>query len=132
MGHNAVAVIAAAIAIYLIGFVFYGVVFAQMWVAETGWSEQQLQSGMSKMPFGFIIPFLIAIGLSLVIRWRNKSGWLAGAETGFWLALFFLFAERFYGYVYSPAGGETLLAIDSLHQFATAIVGGAIIGAFNK
>lgn len=130
MGHNALAILVAAIAIYLIGFLIYGVIFEATWVAATGWSEGELQSGMSKMPLGFIIPFLIAIGLSLAIKWRNKPGWWGGAETGLLMALFFMVAVVFYGYVYSPAGGETLLMIDALHQFATAAVGGAIIGAW--
>ncbi len=132
MGHNAIAVAAAAVAIYLIGFLFYGVLFAEAWVAATGWSEAELQSGMSKMPIGFVIPILLAIGLSLVIRWRNKLGWMAGAETGFWVAAFLLFPLQLYSYVYAPAGGETLLGINSLHQFATATVGGAIIGFLKK
>lgn len=130
MGHNALAILVAALVIYLIGFLIYGVVFEQAWVAATGLTEEQLKSGMSKMPLGFIIPVLIAIGLSLVIKWRSKPGWMAGAETGFWVALFFLFAERFYGYVYSPAGGEILLGIDALHMFLTAVIGGAILGAW--
>lgn len=132
MGHNAIAVAAAAVAMYLIGFLFYGVVFADAWVAATGWTEAELQSGMSKMPIGFVIPILLAIGLSLVIRWRSKTGWMAGADTGFWIAAFFLFPLQLYAYVYAPAGGETLLGIDTLHQFATATIGGAIIGFFNK
>jgi hypothetical protein len=132
MGHNAIAVAAAAVAIYLIGFLVYGLLFAQAWVAATGWSEAELQSGMSKMPIGFVIPILLAIGLSLVIRWRNKPGWMAGAEAGFWVAAFFLFPLQLYSYVYAPAGGETLLGINTLHQFATATIGGAVIGFFNK
>jgi hypothetical protein len=132
MGHNAIAVAAAAVAIYLIGFLFYGVIFAEAWVAASGFTEAELQSGMSKMPIGFVIPILLAIGLSLVIRWRNKPGWMAGAETGFWVALFLLYPLQLYGYVYAPAGGEVLLGINSLHQFATAVTGGAIIGYFNK
>lgn len=130
MGHNALAILVAAIAIYLIGFLIYGLIFSEAWVAASGWSEEELQSGMSKMPFGFIIPVLVAIGLSFAIKWRNKPGWWGGAETGLLVALFFMVAVVFYGYVYSPAGGESLLAIDTLHQVATAAVGGAIIGAW--
>jgi hypothetical protein len=130
MGHNALAIIVAAIVMYLIGFLIYGLAFEQLWMAESGWSEEQVQSGASKMPLGFVIPFLLAIGLSLAIKWRNKPGWLGGAETGFWIGLLFLFAERLYGYVYAPAGGEVMLGIDTLHIFATAVIGGAIIGVW--
>ncbi len=129
-GHNVLAIVVAAIAIYLIGFLIYGLAFQEAWVAATGWSKAELETGMGKMPVGFIIPFLLAIGLSLAIKWRNASGWLAGARTGFLVALFFLLTQLLYGYTYAPAGGETLLGIDAMHAFLTASVGGAILGAW--
>lgn len=130
LGHNALAILVAAIAVYFVGFLFYGLIFAEVWVAATGWTEQELQSGMSKMPIGFIIPFMIAIGVSLAVKWRNKPGWWGGAETGLLMGFFLMSAVVLYGYVYSPAGGETILAIDALHQLATAGVAGAILGAW--
>lgn len=130
MGHNALAILVAAIAMYAIGFVVYGVLFEEAWVAASGHTKEELQSGMSKMPIGFVIPILLAIGLSMAVRWRNAAGWMGGLTTGLIVAVFFLIAERLYGYVYSPAGGETLFMIDALHNLLIAAVGGAILGAW--
>jgi hypothetical protein len=130
MGHNALAILAAAIAMYLLGFLIYGVLFGEAWQAATGYTKEELESGMSKMPIGFIIPILLAIGLSMVVKWRNQPGLMGGATAGLLVGIFFLIAERLYGYVYSPAGGETLLAIDAVHTILIAVVGGAILGAW--
>ncbi|MGE0595238.1 MAG: DUF1761 domain-containing protein [Hyphomonadaceae bacterium] len=130
MGHNALAIIVAAIAIYAVGFLIFGLLLSDAWVAATGYTKEQLESGMSKMPIGFVIPILLAIGLSLAVKWRNQPGWMGGVVTGALVALFLTFPQFLYGYVYSPAGGETLLAIDALHTFAGCIVGGAILGAW--
>ncbi len=130
MGHNVLAIVAAAIAIYAIGFVIYGLLIpAEQYMAMAGLSEDDVAAGQWKMPLGVIMPILIAIGLSLVIKWRNQPGWMAGAMAGFLVALFFLFAERLYGFVYSAEDGQ-LLMIDSAHAFVTAIVAGAILGAW--
>lgn len=130
MGHNLLAILVAAIAMYAIGFVFYGLLFSEAWQAASGYTKEQLDSGMAKMPLGFVIPILLAIGLSLVVKWRNAPGWMGGLTTGLLVAVFLLIAERMYGYVYSPAGGETLFMIDVAHTLAIAAVGGAILGAW--
>jgi len=129
-GHNLLAILVAAIAIYGIGFLIYGVLIpSEQYMEMANLSEADVEAGMAKMPLGVIMPILIAIGLSFAIKWRNTSGWMGGLTTGFIMALCFLFAERLYGYVY---GAETLnlLLVDSAHAFVTAMVAGAIIGAW--
>jgi len=129
-GHNVLAILVAAIAIYAVGFVIYGLVFEQAWIAASGYTREEVETGMSKMPFSPIMPILIAIGLSLVIKWRNKPGLMSGVVTGLLMAALFLFPERLYAYVYSPVGGATLLGIDTLHIFVTGVVGGGVLGAW--
>lgn len=130
MGHNALAIFVAALAMYVIGFVIYGFVLGDAWIAATGYSKEEIETGMSKMPIGFLIPILLATGLSMAVKWRNAPGLIGGVTTGLLVAVFFLIAERLYGYVYSPAGGEVLLGIDVLHTLLIAAVGGAIVGAW--
>ncbi len=130
MGHNVFAIIAAAFAIYVAGFLIYGLLFEEAWVAATGWSEEEIKSGMSKMPLSPLPSLLIAIGISLAAKWRNKAGWMEGAITGLLMAVFLLLGERLYGYVYAPAGGEMMLAIDGLYTMASGLAAGAILGAW--
>lgn len=128
-GHNILAIIIAAALMYGIGALIYGVLFSQQWMALAGVTEDSFAGQEWRMGLSPIMPILQAIGLSLVIKWRNAAGWMGGLATGFWMALFFVFAARLYGFVYSaePTG---LLGIDTLHIFLINMVAGAVIGAW--
>ena len=41
-GHNLLAILVAAIAIYAVGFVIYGLAFTDAWVAASGYTEAEL------------------------------------------------------------------------------------------
>lgn len=128
-GHNVLAIVAAAVAIWLVGFVLYAVLFEQQWIAWMGWSEAQAEQGSGRMPFMLVMPFLQAIGLSLVIKWRNQPGWMSGLITGVLMAVFFSIAARMYGWVFSFEVSQ-LFGLDSLHFLLTHAVAGAILGAW--
>ena len=66
-----------------------------------------MEPAPASMPFGTVPSLLIATGMALAVKWRGKAGWMEGAVTGVLMAVFLLIGERFYGFVYSPAGGES-------------------------
>lgn len=127
-GVNLIACGVAAIAMYVVGMVIYGVLFSAQWMALSGYTEEMLAPFMWKMALSPVMPVLGAIGIAAVIRWRNAQGPAAGAVTGALVFLFFSFSSRLYGYAYGPEP-VGLLAIDSAHLLLTHVVGGAIIGA---
>ncbi|MET0183263.1 MAG: DUF1761 family protein [Caulobacterales bacterium] len=129
-GHNILAIAAAAIAIYFIEFLIYGLgIPPEQFREMAGFTSEQMASGMYKMPFGVVMPILTAIGLSLVIKWRGSKGAAAGVITALIIAILFGFGSRMYGYVYGPHT-ETYLAIDLARYLVTYALGGAIIGAW--
>lgn len=127
-GHNVWAIVAAAVAIWAIGFLIYVVLFQQQWMEWTGITEADAQD-TSRMAFMVVMPFLQAIGMSFVVRWRNASGLVAGAMTGAIVAVLLTIAGRMYGWVYSfePTG---LFGLDSLHFLLTHVAAGAILAAW--
>jgi hypothetical protein len=129
MGHNGLAIAAAAAAIWAIGFLLYVVLFQAQWVAWTGVSEADLEKGNGRMPFMAVMPILQAIGLSLAVKWRDRPGWFEGLKVGLLLAVFLTVAGRMYGWVYSSEPTE-LLGLDTLHFLLTHAVAGAILGAW--
>jgi hypothetical protein len=129
MGHNAFAIVAAAIAIWAIGFLLYVVLFQQQWMDWMGVTEEQMEQDNGRMPFMVVMPFLQAIGLSLAVKWRNAPGWMGGLTTGVLLAIFLTIAGRMYGWVYSFEPTE-LFGLDSMHFLLTHAVAGAILGAW--
>ncbi|MBI1188818.1 MAG: DUF1761 family protein [Alphaproteobacteria bacterium] len=129
MGHNVLAIIAGAVAIWLIGFLIYVVLFQQQWLEWMGVSEADMEKDNGRMAFMVVMPFLQAVGLSLAIKWRNVSGLMGGLTTGVLMAIFLSIAARMYGWVYSFEVNE-LFALDSGHFLLTHAVAGAIIGAW--
>jgi hypothetical protein len=107
----------------------YGVVFEQMWMQLAGVTEESFAGEEWRMALSPIMPILQAIGLSLVIKWRSAAGWMSGMATGFWMALFFVFASRLYSFAYG-AEVPALLGLDALHLFLINMIAGAIIGAW--
>lgn len=129
MGHNVLAIIVAAIAIWLIGFLLYVVIFAEQWMGWMELTDAQKNTDNGRMPFMIVMPFLQAIGLSLAVKWRNAAGLMGGLTTGVLMAIFFSIAARLYGWVYSFEVTE-LLGLDSVHFLLTHAVAGAILGVW--
>jgi Na+/proline symporter len=129
MGHNGLAILVAAIAIWAIGFVIYVLLFQQQWMAWMGVTEADMQEDNGRMPFMVVMPILQAIGLSLAVKWRNAQGWMGGLTTGVLMAIFLSIAARMYGWVYSSEPNE-LFGLDSGHFLLTHAAAGAILGAW--
>lgn len=129
MGHNVLAIVVAALAIWAIGFLLYAVLFQQQWLDWMGFTEAQMEQDNGRMPFMIVMPILQAIGLSLAVKWRNAPGWMGGLTTGVLLAVLLAISARMYGWVYSFERVE-LFGLDSLHYLLTYAVAGAILGAW--
>lgn len=129
-GHNVLAIIVAALAIYAIEFVIFAILIpADAYMAFTGINEAQVSANGWRMPIGIVPPLLAAIGLSLCIKWRGAASPMAGAMTGLLLAVLFAFGTSLYGYVYGPHTTD-YLPVNLAHFLVCWGVGGAILGAW--
>ncbi|MEZ6023483.1 MAG: DUF1761 domain-containing protein [Hyphomonadaceae bacterium] len=129
-GHNVLAIIVAAIVIYAIEFVIFALLITpDQYMGFTGVTAEQMEAGMGRMPFGAIPPILTAIGLSLVIKWRNAPGWMSGLMTGLMMAVLFGFGTMLYSYVYGPHT-ESYQAVNLAHFLVCWGAAGAILGAW--
>ncbi len=127
-GHNVLAIAVAAIVIWLIEALIFAVLIpGDQYMAMTGMLEGQ--GDASRMPVGIIMPILTAIGLSLVIKWRNATGWMGGLATALWMAVLFAFSTSLYGYVYGTHT-EQFLAVNLGHFLVCYAAAGAILGAW--
>ena len=128
MGHNVLAIVLAAIVIYAIEFVIFGVLIpGDQYMAMTGLAEGQ--GDASRMPFGAIMPVLIAIGLALAIKWRNAPGLMGGVTTALMMAVLFGFSTGMYSYVYGANTAQFLL-VDLGTGLVTYGAAGAVLGAW--
>ena len=130
-GINWIAVLAAAIAFYAIGFVIYGLLIpAESWMAMSGISEAEIEAlGGSRMPFSIVMPLMTAVFMAILFKWGKVAGARTGAEWGVVIALASAVPGRLYGWVYG-VGPIGMTMIDSGHLLLGHAAVGAILGGW--
>lgn len=130
-GINWLAVIVAAVAIYAVGFVIYGLLVPpDTWMAWEGTSAEQLAAvGDSRMPFSVVMPLLTAIFMAVIFKWAGVAGASNGAKWGAVIALASAVPAMMYGWVYGT-GAVEIVMVDGVHLLLGHAVAGAILGGW--
>lgn len=129
VGDNWLAVIAAAVAFYAVGFIIYGAVFSKLWMSLTGYTKEQLAPHMWKMALSPIMPILASIGLAILLKLARVDNLAAGLVLTFQIWFFIVLSTRLYSYVYGVER-PGLLVMDAIHLFLGFLVAGGIISAW--
>lgn len=129
VGDNWLAVLAAAVAIYAVGFIIYGAVFSKLWMKLSGYTKEQLQPHMWKMAISWIMPVLTAIGLALILKSARVDNLATGLMISLEVWFFIVLSTRLYSFVYSPEK-PGLLVMDAIHLLLGVLIAGGIISAW--
>lgn len=148
-GVNLVAVLAAAVVMYLIGFAFYGAIFAEVWQQQTlenhgivapgqgaTLTGQALMDALNAIPnaldmgpalgLGGVISLITALGIGLVLRLARAGSLGAALRVGFILWLGFAATTLAYNVVYSSES-RIIFLIDLGHLLLAYLAGAAVI-----
>ena len=133
MKTNYAAVFIAAIAYWLLGAVWYGVLFSKPWMALENISIEQAKSMNPVLPYviTFVLNLLIAYALAQICIWRNANTVGRGASVGVLLWIGFIGPITYTTYMYEMRPKE-LFAINQFYPLAGMVLMGAIIGAWTK
>ena len=133
MKTNYAAVFISAIAYWLLGALWYGVVFSKPWMALENISIEQAKSMNPVLPYviTFVLNLLIAYSLAQICIWRNANTVGRGASVGVLLWIGFVGPITFTTYMYEMRPKE-LFAINEFFPLAGLVLMGAIIGAWTK
>jgi surface polysaccharide O-acyltransferase-like enzyme len=133
MKTNYAAVFIAAIAYWLLGAVWYGVLFSKPWMALENISIEQAKSINPVLPYviTFVLNLLIAYALAQICIWRNANTIGRGASVGVLLWIGFIGPITYTTYMYEMRPKE-LFAINQFYPLAGLVLMGAIIGAWTK
>jgi len=123
---NWVGVIAAVVASQAIGFVWYGMVFQEPWMAMSGIQPSASEGGMA-MAWGAVQNLVIAVGLSWLVAGMGKSGWVQGALTGLIACILFGLATMALRFIYGD-DNPGLIPIDGGYMLIQYLVSGALVG----
>lgn len=128
---NHVAVIVAAIVYWLLGWLWY-TVFKTPWVAMTGLTPAQMNTGATPYIVSIIVSILVAYVVAIALSdTTNPNPARHGVEFGlfFGIGLIMLTALTTYMYEARPLG---LWLIDTGYHAVSLAVMGGIIGAWRK
>ena len=129
-GMNWLAVIAAAIAIYAIGFVIYGLLMApDAYMALSGMTEGEKATAMSRMTYSPLMPILTAVFMAVLFKWGSVADAITGVKWAVVIGLASAIPTVLYGWVYGAADTNMTL-IDSSHLLLGHIAAGAILGGW--
>jgi len=121
---NWLGVAVATVVAFFIGFLWYGLIFQEQWMALTGVTDEGSGDSMW-MLLGVVQTFVTMVGLGWFIG--RDGGWMHGLKIGLIAGVCFALMTSAYGFIYqtSPMG---LLPIDWSHLLVVYAVGGAIVG----
>jgi hypothetical protein len=129
-GINWLAVIAAAIAIYALGFVIYGMVIPEeSYMAMSGMTEADKAIAMSRMMYSPLMPILTAAFLAVLFKWGQVTGAAKGAQWAMAVAFASAIPTCLYGWVYGGMSTDMTL-VDSAHLLLGHVAAGAILGGW--
>jgi hypothetical protein len=133
MKTNYAAVFIAAVAYWLLGAVWYGVLFSKPWMALENITMEQAKSMNPVLPYviTFVLNLLIAYALAQICIWRNANTIGRGASVGVLLWIGFIGPITYTTYMYEMRPKE-LFAINQFYPLAGLVLMGAIIGAWTK
>ncbi|MET0785371.1 MAG: DUF1761 domain-containing protein [Paenisporosarcina sp.] len=122
-----VAVFVAALSAFVIGGLWYSVLFAKAWMIENGFNEEKLKSGNMAIIFGgsFIFSFIISFVLALILGSESEA--MDGATTGFLVGLLWVATAMGITYLFERKSLK-LFFINAGYHIITFTIIGLILG----
>ena len=133
MKTNYAAVFISALTYWILGAVWFAVLFKNPWMALEHITEEQAKS-MNPVLFyviSFALNLLIAFVLSQICIWRNANTAGRGAAVGILLWIGFVGPVTYTTYMYEMRPKE-LFAINEFYSLVGLCLMGAILGAWKK
>ena len=127
-GMNWLAVIVAAVAVYAIGFVIYGLLIPEE-MTMAGMTEADEATAAARMIYSPVMPLMIAVFLAVIFRWGAVGDLVSGVKWGAVIALASAVPTILYEWVYGGLDTSQLM-VDAGHLLAAHIAAGAIIGGW--
>lgn len=134
MKTNYLAVVVAAIAYWILGAVWFGLVFGKPWMALEHITEDQARNMPNPwLPYviSILLNLLIAFVLAQLIAWRSATTAARGAALGIFVWIGFVGPIVYTTYMYEMRP-HALFAINEFYPLVGLCLMGAILGAWTK
>jgi hypothetical protein len=133
MKTNYAAVFVSALAYWILGAVWFAVLFGKPWMAFEHITEEQARSMNPILPYiiSFILNLVIAFVLAQLCIWRNAGTAARGAALGVLIWIGFVGPVTYTTNMYEMRPKE-LFAINEFYPLVGLCLMGAILGAWTK
>jgi|SRR5579872_342546 len=138
MTINYLAILVSAIALMIVGWLWYGLFFRKIWSKQMGFDnidpakKEAMMQGMGWSYFqqfiaALVTSWVLAMFISMYVGWRNTTGLHAGLLTAFLAWLGFYLPVKWGDKIW---GGKswTILWIDLSHTLVGWLIAGIILG----
>jgi len=133
MKTNYGAIVVSAVAYWMLGALWYGVLFGQRWMALEGITMGQGRSANPALPYAisFALDLLMAFVLAQLCLWRNANTAGRGAAVGvlLWIGIVGPIVITTSMYEMRP---KELFAINEFYPLVGLCLMGVILGAWTK
>lgn len=133
MKLNYAAVVVSAVVYWLLGALWYGVLFSKQYVALEHLTEEQMKAANPILPYiiTIVLNLLIAFVLAKFCIWRSADTAVKGAWLGILLWIGFLAPVTFTTYMFELRPVE-LFAINQCYALVGLCLMGLILGGWTK
>lgn len=132
LGVNAAGVLLAAVAMFFVGFVFYGILFSDVFMEARGITAADAEGqNPAWMGAGFLIELVAALGIGWVIKAKGATGLVPCLMTGLVLAVLVALPMLSYEFVYGARHHVPGAMVDWGHVLVSFAAGGAVLSFFD-
>jgi len=133
-GTNLLGILAATVVFYLLGFLWYGMIFSEMWLAFNGISEADALAHAEKMGAmmyvgGILITLLQVLGLAYVLHHASASLLLTCVKIGAIIAMLLSLPIMMYAHIYEGTSHQAI-ALDFAHILVGYVISCAVLSFF--
>jgi hypothetical protein len=130
---NLLSAFVAAVAGFLLGWIWYSLLFEKKWQSKNGFTDEYLAEGNMGKMFGmaFIVTFIMAVSMAMIIQGHDSAeiNWLTGMTHGLYVGVGFMATAIGLTYIFIRKP-FTVFLIDAGYQVVMLGVMGAILGAW--
>jgi hypothetical protein len=127
-GVSVIGVIAAAVAMFFVGFIFYGMLFSDIYMTSRGVTAADFEGDSPVyMGFGFLIELALAFGLGWLINRLGVTSLNGAIMTGISIAVLIGWPVLAYEFAYNQYHSVPGLLLDWAHLLVTFTVGSALV-----
>ena len=131
---NWLAVLVGAIGYFILGALWYSVLFKGAWIKASGVNPNDpgAKSGVAQIMLASLVLMIIAsIGLGILITRIGSAGWMTGCKIGLIAGVCFSATAISISYLYEKKP-MALHVINGLYNIAGCVIAGIIIAVWTK